>query len=203
MKIMKLSVRAQLRHIVMLHVKCNCSLLNLHTLQIYLFKWWFVSWPLRTTLNTKHTQLPSLFFIFQATASTADTGLVCPQTSEDKSTRAHRCHCHPSIRWRTQTVFPQNPTARQWHSQPHFVRGIGPQWAPKGLWKSLEMLLFTFSDRDCFNLFVWSCRLIISFFLVLENSEHSGCWNDADGGNGCISCTCGSGEIYFTDSDAL
>lgn len=38
----------------------------------------------------------------------------------------------------------------------------------------------------------------MSFFLVTENSEHSGCWDDADGGDGCISWSWSSGGKYFT-----
>lgn len=34
------------------------------------------------------------------------------------------------------------------------------------------------------------------FLLVAENFEHSGYWDDADG---CISCSCGSGDWFLNE----
>lgn len=81
-------------------------------------------------------RLANRFSLSQATASTADTSLMCSQTSENQSSLVFRCHRHPSSRWSPQTVFPQNPAACQWHSQPHLVRGVRSQRTPQGLWET-------------------------------------------------------------------
>lgn len=138
-------------------------------------------------------QLPSV----QATATAADTSPVCPQAPENQSSRSLRCHRRPSTRRSAQTVFPQNPAARQWHSQPHFIRGVGPQRAPQGLFRTCNTLCQT--EVVLIHLFCNECSFLLLFFLFVENSEHSGCWNDANGGDGCIRCTCSSGENYPTE----
>lgn len=126
--------------------------------------------------------------ILQATAAAAGSSPVCSQTSEDQPSHPLRSHRHPSIRWSTETVFPQNPTARQRHSQPHFIRSVGPQRAPQGLWRTCETSNLSHSPPCQIK---WSICGVM-FLCFAENSEHSGCWDDADG----CSCSC-SGDSFF------
>lgn len=133
--------------------------------------------------------------ILQATAAATGSSPVCSQTSEDQPGHPLRCHRHPSIRRSTQTVFPQNPTARQWHSQPHFIRSVGPQRASQGLWGTREISNL---NRNPPRQIKWSVCGVV-FLCFAENSEHSGCWDDAGG----CSCSCSGDSFFYIYSTTL
>ena len=67
-----------------------------------------------------------LCIVPQARTLTADASPMYAQTFKDNYSKPLRCHIGPPSGRGTQTVFPQNPTAGQRHSESNLTRGVGP-----------------------------------------------------------------------------